>query len=78
MIGINDYGQVKVWFSRNSWQQEPKTSYSYLKAGSKEAAERSMVDELKTIFRCKTDKFDVPDGFKLESDTFDGLMGELE
>lgn len=65
MIGINSQGQVKVWLSRNYWQQNAKPSYLLHKTGSKEVAEKSMVNELKEIFKCKTDKETIPPKFEL-------------
>ena len=38
MIGINNQGQVKVWFNRNYWEQGAKPSYLLLKTSTKEIA----------------------------------------
>ena len=67
MIGINNQGQVKVWMNRNYWEAKAKPSYLLLKAGTKETAEKTMTEELKEIFRCKTDRSSIPEGFSLES-----------
>ena len=63
MIGINDQGQVKIWLNRNYWEQGAKPSYLLLKTTNKEIAEKNMVNELKEIFMCKTDKNTIPHNF---------------
>lgn len=42
MVGINDHGQVKVWFNRQYWNQSAKPSY-ILKSANQDIAEKSMV-----------------------------------